>query len=72
VLSAIFHVLVGLVGTMQAGAVIVGFLMVRNVLSQPSSPRSRGAQLMFDLIWSGVIYGALDGVFLSVMPLVAT
>jgi hypothetical protein len=55
-----------------AGAVVVGFLMVRNVLSQPSSPRSEGAQLAFDLVWSGVVYGVLDGVFLSVMPLLAT
>jgi len=55
-----------------AGAVVVGFLMVRNVLSQPSSPRSEGAQLAFDLVWPGVVYGVLDGVFLSVMPLLAS
>jgi hypothetical protein len=55
-----------------AGAVIVGFLMVRNVLAQPSSPRSHGAQLVFDLLWSGAVYGILDGLFLSVMPLLAT
>jgi hypothetical protein len=54
------------------GAVVVGFLMVRNVLSQPSSPRSEGAQLIFDLLWHGVVYGVLDGVFLSVMPLLAS
>lgn len=55
-----------------AGAVVVGFLVVRNVFSQPSSPRSEGAQLAFDLVWSGVVYGVLDGVFLSVMPLLAS
>jgi len=55
-----------------AGAVIVGFLMVRNVMSQTSSPRSEGSQLIFDLLWFGVIYGVLDGVFLSVMPLLAS
>lgn len=54
-----------------AGAVIVGFLMVRNVASQPASPRSRGAQLVYELLWCGVVYGLLDGVFLSVMPLLA-
>lgn len=55
-----------------AGAVVIGFLMVRNVLSQPSSPRPQGAHLVFDLVWFGLVYGVLDGVFLSVMPLVAS
>jgi hypothetical protein len=55
-----------------AGAVVVGLLMVRNVLSQPPSPRSEGTQLIFDLLWCGVVYGVLDGVFLSVMPLLAS
>jgi hypothetical protein len=55
-----------------AGAVVVGFLMVRNVLSQPSSPRSEGVVLVFELVWFGLVYGVLDGVFLSVMPLVAS
>ena len=61
------HWLVGI-----AGAVVVGFLMVRNVLSQPSSLPSEGVQLAFDLVWSGAVYGVLDGVFLSVMPLLAS
>jgi hypothetical protein len=61
------HWLLGL-----AGAVVIGFIAARNVASQPSAPRSEGVQLAFDLLWSGVVYGALDGVFLSVMPLLAT
>lgn len=36
-----------------AGAVIVGFSMVRNVASQPASPRSEGAQLVYELLWCG-------------------
>jgi hypothetical protein len=55
-----------------AGAVLVGALMVRNVMSQPASPRSEGAALGFEIAWWGVVYGVLDGLFLSVMPVVAT
>ncbi|MGD2166426.1 MAG: hypothetical protein PVH50_12960 [Anaerolineae bacterium] len=55
-----------------AGAAIVGFIAARKVSLQPTSPRSHGAQFAFDLLWCGVVYGALDGIFLSVMPLLAT
>jgi hypothetical protein len=55
-----------------AGAVFVGFIAVRNVASHPATPRSQGAQFAFDLLWKGIVYGLLDGVFLSVMPLLAT
>jgi hypothetical protein len=53
-------------------AIVVGVLMVRNVLSQPSSHRSRGPKLFFELIWFGLIYGAVDGLFLSVLPVLTT
>jgi hypothetical protein len=53
-------------------AIIAGVLMVRNVLSQPSSPRSRGPKLFFELFWFGVIYGAVDGLLLSVLPVLIT
>lgn len=52
-----------LVFTLLAG----GFL-VMNVLSQDSSPRSKGAQLIIDVIWQGGVYGALDALLLSVVP----
>lgn len=54
-----------------AGAAIVGFIAARNVSLQPQSARSRGHQLAFDLLWSGLVYGTLDGLFLSAMPLLA-
>jgi hypothetical protein len=53
------------------GGAVVGALMVRNVTSQPSAPRPRGARLAFQIAWWGVIYGALDGLFLTVMPVLA-
>lgn len=53
-------------------AIVVGVVMVRNVLSQPPSPRSRGLRLFFELFWFGVIYGALDALLLSVFPVLIT
>ncbi len=53
-------------------AVLFGAFVVRNVLSQPASPTSQGAALAFDILWLGVVYGALDALFLSVLPVLAT
>lgn len=53
-------------------ALIVGAFVVRNVLSQPASPHTQGLSLAFDLVWLGVVYGALDALFLSVLPVLAT
>jgi hypothetical protein len=54
------------------GAVLAGVFVVRNVLSQPASPQSQGLTLAFDIAWLGVVYGALDALFLSVLPVLAT
>jgi hypothetical protein len=53
-----------------AGAAVGAFL-VRNVRSQPSSTRSNGADLILDTFWVGLAYGAMDALFLNVMPVVA-
>ena len=53
-----------------AGALAAG-LLVRNVRSQPSSARSTGAGLLFDVLWAGLGYGAMDALFLNVLPVVA-
>lgn len=53
-------------------AVPLGFFTVYNILSQPSSPRTEGLQLVFDLIWLGIVYGLIDALFLSVLPVLAT
>ena len=52
-------------------AVLVGAFMVRNILSQPAWRPSQGAALAFDIAWLGVVYGALDALFLSVLPVLA-
>lgn len=54
------------------GAVALGLFVVKNVLSQPASPPSQGPQLAFDLFWLGVVYGTLDALLLSVIPVLAT
>ena len=53
------------------GAGILGIITIRNVLSQPASPRPQGFKLAFDLLWSGFLYGLTDGLLLSVFPVIA-
>jgi hypothetical protein len=47
---------------------IVGFALVRNVLSEDATPRPHGAYYVFELIWRGGIYGAVDALLLTVLP----
>jgi hypothetical protein len=54
------------------GAIVVGVFVVQSVLRQPSSPTPQGFELVFDLLWLGVVYGMLDGLLLSVLPVYAT
>jgi len=54
------------------GAVLFAAFTVKNVLSQPASSRAEGFTLAFDLLWSGVIYGLMDALLLSVLPVLAT
>lgn len=54
------------------GAILLAAFTVRNVLSQPASPRSEGFSLAFDLLWSGVVYGLADALLLSILPVLAT
>lgn len=51
--------------------VLVSVLLIRQVRSQPASREERGAALALDLTWAGFLYGLTDGLFLSVMPVVA-
>ena len=53
------------------GAVLVGLFVVRNILSQPGSARASGLSLAFDLLWCGVVYGGMDALLLSVLPVLA-
>jgi hypothetical protein len=53
------------------GGVVVGIFGVTSVLRQPSSPTSQGIDLLLNLLWPGLIYGAIDGLLLSVLPVFA-
>jgi hypothetical protein len=53
------------------GAAAIGAMMIWNVLGWDSSPRPEGLKFVLDLLWLGVVYGVLDALFLSVLPVVA-
>jgi hypothetical protein len=53
------------------GALISGAFVIKNVFSQPSSPRSTGTSLVSDIIWPGLTYGLIDSLLLSILPIIA-
>jgi hypothetical protein len=50
------------------GALLAGSFVIRNIYSQPSSKRSTGFALMIDIAWPGLVYGLMDSLLLSVLP----
>lgn len=50
---------------------LVGLLLAHNVLGQPASARPAGGDLVVAVLWYGVIYGAIDAVLLSVVPVLS-
>lgn len=54
------------------GGALLSIFTVNTVLIQPASPAPQGVELGFDLLWLGLIYGAMDALVLSVMPVYAT
>jgi membrane protease YdiL (CAAX protease family) len=53
-------------------ALLVGWYTVQSILLQPHSPTPQGLALVFNLLWLGIVYGAVDGLLLSVLPVAAT
>ena len=51
---------------------VFGALMVQNVLSRPVTEKFTGPYLAWLIFWRGLIYGAIDGLFLSVFPWMVT
>lgn len=51
--------------------VLLGAFLVKNVFSQRDSERTHGWILMLDMLWTGVIYGCVDALLLSVLPVLA-
>ncbi len=54
------------------GAVAIGAFTVHNILSQPASTRADGLNLVFEISWVGIVYGLVDALLLSVLPVIAT
>jgi hypothetical protein len=50
------------------GGVLVGAVLARTVFTQPASPAPVGGALAWSLFWSGGVYGLVDGLLLSVLP----
>ncbi len=48
--------------------IIMGFALVRNVLSDTATPHPHGIYYAFELVWRGGIYGAVDALLLTVLP----
>ena len=48
--------------------VVLGIALVRNVLADGATARPHGAYYIFELIWRGGIYGAVDALLLTVLP----
>jgi hypothetical protein len=51
---------------------VFGALMVQNVLSRPATEKFTGPYLAWLIFWRGLIYGAIDGLLLSVFPWMVT
>jgi hypothetical protein len=47
---------------------VFGVVLVRNVFSADATARPHGAYYVFELIWRGGIYGAVDALLLTVLP----
>ncbi|MDX1395312.1 MAG: hypothetical protein R3195_13025 [Gemmatimonadota bacterium] len=65
----------GLLDHWRAGlalSVLASAFLVMNVLGQPASAVPEGAAARVGaLLWMGLVYGAVDGAFLNVMPVLA-
>jgi hypothetical protein len=53
------------------GGLVFGLLLVPGVLEQPASAPPRGGDLAVALVWLGVVYGAVDALLLTVVPVLS-
>jgi hypothetical protein len=51
-----------------AAGVIVGGILAKTVLSRPSTAPVSDRILALDIVWLGIAYGVVDGLFLNVLP----
>jgi hypothetical protein len=53
------------------GLIFAG-IMAKNVFSRPETDHLTGLMLTWALVWRGLIYGAVDGLFLTTFPWIVT
>lgn len=53
------------------GGLFIGALLVQGVLRQAGSPAPQGGRLAIALGWLGLVYGTVDALVLSVVPVLA-
>ena len=51
--------------------VLTGAVLMFSVLREPSTPHPDGLTFVGAILWRGIVYGAADGVLLSVFPILA-
>lgn len=51
---------------------IFAVVMISNVMSRPETAKLEGSYLIWSIFWRGLVYGAIDGLLLSVFPWVVT
>lgn len=51
--------------------VLAGVVLMFTVLREPSAPHPHGLTFVGAILWRGIVYGADDGVLLSVFPILA-
>lgn len=53
------------------GGLLLGVLLVRQVVNQPGSTAPEGVGLAGALVWYGIVYGVVDALLLSVIPVLS-
>lgn len=53
------------------GLIFAG-IMAKNVFSRPETTHLTGTMLTWALVWRGLMYGAIDGLFLTTFPWIVT
>ena len=54
------------------GMVVVGAILVASVQRMPASPGASGTALAWDILWLGIVYGVVDALLLTVLPVAVT
>lgn len=52
--------------------IIFAVIMAKNVLSRPATEQFSGGYLVWEIFWRGIMYGAIDGLLLTVFPWIVT